>query len=42
MEGRYNAEGSDRQTDEFMKPVILNKDGLIQGLLVLVCVEGVS
>ena len=37
MEGRYNAEGSDRQTDEFMKPVILNKDGLIQGLPVLVC-----
>ena len=31
METRYQKEGSDRQTDEFMKPIILEKDGLIKG-----------
>ena len=31
MEERYNLEGSQRQTDEFMKPIILNKEGLITG-----------
>ena len=31
MEERYNLEGNQRQTDEFMKPIILNKEGLIKG-----------
>ncbi len=31
MEGRYAKEGSERQTDEFMKPIILNKEGLVKG-----------
>ena len=31
MEERYNLEGSERQTDEFMKPFILNSEGLIKG-----------
>ena len=33
LERRYKAEGSDKQTDEFMKPVIIDKEGLIQGEL---------
>ena len=28
---RYNAEGDDCQTDEFLKPIILDPDGRIQG-----------
>ena len=32
MQKRYEMEGSDRQTDEFMKPIIVNKDGLIRGV----------
>jgi hypothetical protein len=31
MEGRYNAAESDRQTDEFMKPIILEPEGTIKG-----------
>ena len=31
MEERYHLEGDQRQTDEFMKPIILNKEGLIKG-----------
>lgn len=30
MEERYNLEGSERQTDEFMKPFIVNSEGLIK------------
>jgi len=30
MEGRYNKEGTDKQTDEFMTPIIMDKDGLIR------------
>lgn len=30
MNKRYNMEGSERQTDEFMKPIIVNKEGLVQ------------
>lgn len=33
MDERYNLEGSERQTDEFMKPIILNTEGLIRGIL---------
>lgn len=36
MEERYNLEGSERQTDEFMKPIILNTEGLIKGSNVLI------
>ena len=32
MQGRYDADESSRQTDEFMKPIILNSEGLIKGL----------
>ncbi len=32
MEELYAKEGSERQTDEFMKPIILNKEGLIRGM----------
>ena len=28
---RYNAEGNDCQTDEFLKPIIVDPDGRIQG-----------
>lgn len=31
MEERYNLEGKDRQTDEFMKPLIIDDNGLIKG-----------
>jgi hypothetical protein len=31
MEERYNLEGSERQADEFMKPIIVNSEGLIRG-----------
>ena len=31
MEGRYAKEGSERETDEFMKPIIVDKEGLIRG-----------
>ena len=31
MNELYAKEGSERQTDEFMKPIILNKEGLIRG-----------
>ena len=30
MNGRYNGIGSDKQTDEFLKPIILNTDGVIK------------
>ena len=32
MEERYQREGQERQTDEFMKPFILNTEGLIRGI----------
>ena len=35
MEERYNREGSERQTDEFMKPIIVNTEGLIKGSNIL-------
>ena len=31
MEERYQREGQERQTDEFMRPFILNTEGLIRG-----------
>ena len=31
MNERYNGIGSDKQTDEFLKPIILNTDGVIKG-----------
>ena len=31
MEERYNLEGSARQTDEFMKPLIIDDSGVIRG-----------
>ena len=31
MEERYNLEGSARQTDEFMKPLIIDDSGVIGG-----------
>lgn len=31
MQERYNAEGNAKQTDEFMKPVILEREGLVRG-----------
>ena len=30
MKERYNAVGDDRMTDEFMKPIIVDKNGLVQ------------
>jgi len=30
MESRYNAEGDAKQTDEFLKPIIIDEDGLIK------------
>ena len=32
MEERYNMANDERQTDEFMKPIILNKEGLVKGI----------
>ena len=32
MQGRYDADDNARQTDEFMKPIILNSEGLIKGI----------
>ena len=34
MQERYNAEGDAKQTDEFMKPVILEREGLVKGKLI--------
>jgi len=31
MEERYQREGQERQTDEFMKPFIMNTEGIIRG-----------
>ena len=31
MEQRYAAEGNARQTDEFMKPIIMDKEGCVRG-----------
>lgn len=39
MEERYNMSGSDRQTDEFMKPIIIEESGAIKGR---VCVHSSS
>ena len=30
MKGRYNGVGDDKMTDEFMKPMIVDKNGLVQ------------
>ena len=30
---RYEAEGDNCQTDEFLKPIIVDPDGRIQGIL---------
>lgn len=30
MKERYNATGNDRMTDEFMKPMIVDNNGLVQ------------
>lgn len=30
MASRYNAPESERQTDEFLKPIIVNEDGMIR------------
>ena len=32
MEELYNLSGSDRQTDEFMKPLIIDDTGTIRGM----------
>ena len=32
---RYEAEGDDCQTDEFLKPIIVDPDGRIQGIWTL-------
>lgn len=37
MEERYNLTGDQRQTDEFMKPIILNKEGLVKGSVTAGC-----
>ncbi len=39
MNGRYNATGDDRQTDEFMKPIILNPEGIIKDNDTLVFID---
>lgn len=39
MTDRYNAEGDSRQTDEFMKPIILNSDGLLKDNDTLVFID---
>ena len=36
MEERYNADGDAKQTDEFMKPVILDAEGQIKGEISLI------
>lgn len=44
MKGRYNGVGDDRMTDEFMKPIIVDKSGLVQSkFLVVFCIdEGIA
>lgn len=36
MKQRYNAVGDDRMTDEFMKPIIVDSNGLVQSKLFVV------
>ena len=39
MKTRYNAVGKDKQTDEFIKPVILNPEGVIRDNDTLVFID---
>ena len=39
MQGRYSADSSDRQTDEFMKPIILNPEGVVKDNDTLVFID---
>ena len=32
IKGRYEAEGDKRETDEFLKPIIVDPEGRIRGL----------
>ena len=36
MKERYNGIGGDKMTDEFMKPIIVDKNGLVQSRLFIV------
>ena len=40
MKERYDGVGDDKMTDEFMKPIIVDKSGLIQSMfLVMSCID---
>lgn len=35
MKARYEAEGDKHETDEFLKPIIVDQEGIIQGMLII-------
>ena len=36
MKGRYNGVDGDKMTDEFMKPIIVDNNGLVQSRFLIV------